>query len=378
MAANARKILFVDGSNTIQKMKKLFYILIGAFGLFACSESPVDTVFFDFTGNRGVYIVNQGNFMYGNSSLSFYDPATKRVVNHVFQARNGAPLGDVAQSMSIWDNLGFVVVNNSGKIYIIDSRTAEYKGSITGLSSPRYIHFVNSQKAYITDLYARKITIFDPSTFRITGEIPVSNSKSEFNQHPTELMIQYKNMVFTNCWSYDNKILVIDTNTDQLVDSIEVFKQPNSLVIDNDNKIWVLTDGGFDGSPYGYERPGLLKIDAETREIERSFRFALGEHPLSLCLNFGKDSLLFLNRHVWKMATSDKKLPEQPFIISANTNLYGGFYSLAIDPSNSEIYVGDAIDHAQNGIVRRFATSGKLIDEFKVGISPGGFAFKVD
>jgi DNA-binding beta-propeller fold protein YncE len=378
MAANARKILFFNRPNSIQEMRKLFYILICSLSLLSCSESPVDTVFFDFTGNRGVYIVNQGNFMYGNSSLSFYDPAIKRVINHIFQARNGAPLGDVAQSMTIWNNLGFIVVNNSGKIYIIDSNTAEYKGSISGLSSPRYIHFINSRKAYITDLYARKITIFDPSTFQITGKISVNNSKSEFNQHPTEQMIQYKNMVFTNCWSYDNKILVIDTNTDQLVDSIEVFKQPNSLVIDKDNKIWVLTDGGFEGSPYGYEKPGLLKIDAETREIERTFRFALGEHPLNLCLNAGKDSLLFLNRHVWKMAIADKKLPEQPFILSANTNLYGGFFSLAIDPSNSEIYVGDAIDHAQNGVVHRYAPSGKLIDEFKVGISPGGFAFKFE
>lgn len=359
-------------------MKKILSILICSLLLFSCSKSPVDTVFFDFTGNRGVYIVNQGNFMFGNSSLSFYDPATKRVVNHVFQARNGAPLGDVAQSMALWNKLGFIVINNSGKIYIIDSSTAEYKGSISGLSSPRYIHIINSQKAYITDLYARKITIFDPSTFQITGEIPVSNTKSEFSQHATEQMIQYKNLVFSNCWSYDNKILVIDTNTDQLIDSIEVFKQPNSLVIDKDNKIWVLTDGGFEGSPYGYERPGLLKIDAETREIERTFRFALGEHPLSLCLNAGKDSLLFLNRHVWKMATSDKKLPEQPFISSANTNIYGGFFSLAIDPMNSDIYVGDAIDHAQNGVVRRYALSGKLTDEFKVGISPGGFAFKFE
>lgn len=357
-------------------MKKLLYLMICVLGLLSCVKSPVDTVFFDFTGNSGVYIVNEGNFMYGNSSLSFYDPVTKRVVNHVFQARNGAPLGDVAQSMTIWNNLGFVVVNNSGKIYIIDSRTAEYKGSISGLSSPRYIHIINSEKAYITDLYARKITIFNPTTFKKTGKISVSNSTSEFSQHATEQMIQYKDLVFTNCWSYDNKLLVIDTNTDQLVDSIEVFKQPNSLVLDKNNKIWVLTDGGFEGSAYGYERPGLLKIDAETREIERTFRFALGEHPLSLCLNAGNDSLFFLNRHVWKMAVTDKKLPEQPFITSAKVNLYGGFYSLAVDPSNSEIYVGDAIDHAQNGVVHRYNPSGKLIDEFKVGISPGGFAFK--
>jgi hypothetical protein len=56
--------------------------------------------------------------------------------------------------------------------------------------------------------------------------------------------------------------------------------------------------------------------------------------------------------------------------------LYGGFYSLAIDPENSEIYVGDAIDHSQNGIVHRYSSVGMLIDEFKVGISPGNFAFK--
>jgi len=357
-------------------MKNFLYLIICVLGLFSCAKSPIDTVFFDFTGNSGVYIVNEGNFMYGNSSLSFYDPITKRVVNHVFQARNGAPLGDVAQSMIIWNNLGFIVINNSGKIYIIDSSTAEYKGQITGLSSPRYIHVINSQKAYITDLYARKITIFNPTTFEKTGIIKVGNSKSEFNQHSTEQMIQYKNLVFTNCWSYDNKILVIDSNTDQLVDSIEVLKQPNSMVIDRNNKIWVITDGGFEGSPYGYEQAGFLKIDAETREIERSFRFTLGDHPLNLCINPSKDTIFFLNRHVWKMAVSEKRLPEKPFIASEYTSSTGGFYSLGIDPVSSEIYLGDAIDHRQNGMVRRYASSGKLIDEFKVGISPGDFAFK--
>jgi len=353
-------------------------LVLVVLALFSCSKDPLDTVFFDFSGNRGVYIVSEGNFMYGNSSLSFYDSEAKRVYNDVFQARNSAPLGDVAQSMNIWNNLGFVVVNNSGKIYVIDSKTAEFKGSISGLSSPRYVHIVDPQKAYVTDLYSRKITIFNPQTFQITGKIAVNNSKSEFSQHSTEQMLQYKNLVFVNCWSYDNKLLVIDSNTDQLVDSVEVFKQPNSMVIDKFNKIWVLTDGGFEGSPYGYEQPGLLKIDAATREIERSFRFALGEHPLKLCINPTNDTIFYLNRHVWRMSVTDKRIPELPFITSENTSLYGGFYSLGIDPANSEIYVGDAIDHRQNGIVHRYAPSGKLIDEFKVGISPGNFGFKTE
>lgn len=150
------------------------------------------------------------------------------------------------------------------------------------------------------------------------------------------------------------------------------------MVLDKENKLWVLTDGGFEGNPYGYEQPGLLKIDAETREVERSFRFARGEHPLNLCINPTRDTLYFLNRHVWKMATGEKRIPEQPFIESKYTSSYGGFYSLAIDPETSEIYLGDAIDHRQNGLVYRYSRNGKLIDEFKVGISPGDFAFKKD
>ncbi len=360
-------------------IKKYLIILVVLLSVIvSCTKDPVETIYFDFTGNKGVYVLSEGNFMYGNSSLSFYDPLAKRVYNQIFQARNGAPMGDVAQSMLLWNNLGFIVVNNSGKIYVIDSKTAEFKGNISGLNSPRYVHVVNEQKAYVTDLYARKITIFNPSTFQKTGTISVINSNAEFKQHSTEQMIAYKNLVFVNCWSYDNKILVIDSNSDRLVDSLEVFKQPNSMVLDKYNKLWVLTDGGFEGSPYGYEQPGLLKIDAETREIERSFRFALGEHPQKLAINPTGDTLFYLNRHAWKMSVNDKRLPEHAFITSENTSLYGGFYSLGIDPATSEVYVGDAIDHRQNGIVRRYSQAGTLIDEFKVGISPGYFAFKTE
>ena len=363
-----------------RKLFLLSVVLLTVAGglLTSCSESPVDTVYFDFSENKGVYIVNEGNFMYGNSSLSFYNPTEKRVYNQVFMSRNGAPLGDVAQSMYLWNGKGYVVVNNSGKIYVIDSKTAEFKGSISGLSSPRYIHIFNAQKAYVTDLYARKISIFNPETFEITGGIAVNNSKSQFYQHSTEQMISYKNQLFVNCWSYDNKILIIDTDTDQLKDSIEVFKQPNSMVLDKNNKLWVMTDGGFDGSAYGYEQPGLLKIDAETKEIERTFRFPLGDHPIKLCINPDGDSIYYINKHVWRMSVNDKRIPDQHFITSENTTIYGGFYSLAIDPTTNEIYVGDAIDHKQNGYVRRYNSSGKMLDEFKVGISPGNFTFKTE
>ena len=319
---------------------------------------------------HGLFITNEGNFQYGNASLSFYDPLEKAVENELFYRANAMKLGDVAQSMTIRDGIGWIVVNNSHVIFAIDIETGKEIGRITNLTSPRYIHFLSKEKAYVTQIWDNRIFIVNPSTFEITGYIPVPRMTME--QGSTEQMVQYGKYVFVNCWSYQNRILKIDTETDSIVDELVVGIQPTSLVLDKNNKIWSVTDGGYEGSPYGYEAPSLYRIDTETFTIEKEFRFNFGDAPSEVQLNGTKDKIYWINDDIWEMDVTADVLPSNPFLDSRGTIYYG----LTIDPASGDVYVADAIDYQQQGMILRYSSEGAELDKFYVGIIPGAFCWK--
>jgi DNA-binding beta-propeller fold protein YncE len=322
---------------------------------------------FNCYGSKGLFIVNEGNFMYGNASLSYYDIDKKHVENEIFVRANGIKLGDVAQSMTIYNGIGYVAVNNSGVIFTVDVNTFKIIDIITGFTSPRYIHFVNANKAYVTDLYGSKIYILNPATKKISGLIHVSGHDS------TEQMVQSGKYVFTNCWSYDNKILVIDSENDMIVDSVTVGIQPNSMVIDKNGKLWVLTDGGYQGNPYGHEIPSLFCINTSDFKIEKKIDFQLNDSPSKLCINSSLDTLYLINKSIWKISTDATELPDAPVIPYKGTMYYG----LAVSPENSEIYVADAIDYVQNGKIYRYTAQSVCIDTIDAGVCPSNFCFKL-
>lgn len=318
----------------------------------------------------GLFIVCEGNFQYGNATLSFYNPSLNLVQNEVFFRANGMKLGDVAQSMTIYDNKGWIVVNNSHVVFAINTDTFKETGRIENLTSPRYIHFVSDEKAYITQIWDNRIFIVNPKTYSITGYITVPNMP--ISSGSTEQMVQYGKYVFCNCWSYQNKIIKIDTETDEVVDELTVGIQPNSLVIDKYNRLWTITDGGFEDSPYGHEAPALYCIDAETFSIQKIFTFKLGDSPSEIQINGEGDTLYWINDDIWKMNVNAESLPPSPLIPFRQTKYYG----LTVNPENEEVYVADAIDYSQQGMIYRFSSTGDLMDQFYVGVTPGAFCWK--
>lgn len=90
------------------------------------------------------------------------------------------------------------------------------------------------------------------------------------------------------------------------------------------------------------------------------------------CSSTAHDTIYFINKAVWRLPVTADKFPVKPFLPYNNTLYYG----LTINPVNSEVYIADAIDYVQNGVVLRYSPDGELLDEFYVGIIPGAFCWR--
>jgi len=318
-------------------------------------DKPIETSI----SSSGFFIVCEGNYTWGNSSLCFYDESRKQIQQDIFYNTNQAPLGDVAMDMKIINEKGFITVNNSGLIYVIDPTTTKHIATISGLTSPRHLLSTNENTAYVSDLYSPDITIINTKTYKKTGSVHIGNS--------TESMVKWQNKVFACSWSFKRKVYVIDITQNTCTDSITVGLQPNSIVLDKNGFLWILCDGGYAGNTAGHESPSLWKINPLNNQVVKHFTFASIAYPAnSLVINNNSDSLYYISHNVFKMSVNDSILPVQPFISAGNAN----FYSMSIHPTKPWVIVNDAKNYTSNGEMDIYNTQGTLISKNTVGITP--------
>ena len=94
-----------------------------------------------------------------------------------------------------------------------------------------------------------------------------------------------------------------------------------------------------------------------------------------LKINGTGDTLYYINGDVYSYAIFGTNGPKLLVESTYEGSTLSGFYGLEVDPLSSEIYVADAIDFVQRGMVYRYNPDGIAIDTFRVGIAPGGFCF---
>jgi len=312
--------------------------------------------------SEGVFILNEGNFMSGNGTLSFYSYDSAKIYNNVFSTVNNRPLGDIPYSMAIKGDKAYIVVNNSGKIEVVGKNSMRSLKIITGLVSPRNILLINDQKAYVSDLYSDYVTIINPEINTVIREIHIGTS--------SEAMILAGNKAYVANWVSGNMLFIIDTETDLVTGSIEVGVEPESLVIDKNSTLWVLCNGGWKRENFAE----LIGISTLTDEIiERHIFPMITDSPSCLRINGNGDTLYYIDKGVRRMSIEASELPEIAFISEQDE----AFYKIGINPVNGEIFISDAVDYQQKGYVMRYKNNGTLIEIMQADIIPGSMCFKV-
>lgn len=321
----------------------------------------------------GVIIINEGNFSDADGTLSFYDKDSSKVSNGIFEAENGRKLFALIQHVRFFDDQAFIVTNSDDKIEVVDAESFESIKTIKDdIENPNDIVVVDDL-AYVSNwgtltpeftYLDSRITIIDVSTSEVIKDI-------ETKEFPSGVLA-VEQQVYVAINSSD-EVLVIDTESNDVEDTIHVSLGPRSFQIDQNGKVWVMCTGTFD-NPGG----NLVRIHPSTRAIEATIPLENQSPNGKMAMNGAGDQLYYLSSTgydpstdaVFVMDIAAATAPADPLI--EGTNMYG----IGVDPETNTIYIGDSNAFQGNGTVVRYNPDGSQMDSFSVGRGPSGFVFR--
>lgn len=301
-------------------------------------------------------VVNEGAFFGNSASLTLVDRDASTATQNVFFDVNDADLGDVAQSIYEYDDELYIVVNNSGKIEVIDEDNFTSKRTITGFTSPRYMLFESENKAYVSDLFDNGIHVINPSN----GTYQALIQTGFWVEH----MIAYNGEIWCSAPNKD-KVYFMDRLTHTFTDSLTLSQGVSDMAKDANNDFWIMSQGTY---MEPIIEPAIHHVDGSTKQLIASYSFPSGTgFGGNLAISGDKQSVLYLmGGKIYKMAITATSLPTSPFIEHASAS----FYTISLNDENGEIAATDAADFSQAGRVYFYAANGNSIDNYPAGIAP--------
>jgi len=351
-------------------MNKFLFIILISFLLYSCTNDEFGEVTIPDESpsafHNGAFVINEGLFNSGGGDVSWIDFSGNTISNDVFRAVNGFAPGDIPFHVALNGNHIFLTINNSGKVYMLND-DFEVETVITGISSPREICAGSGNRLYVSSLYKPFIYVIDAAQGILSDSI--------YTERPVENLLIHAGKLWATHWSKlvstqnNNALLVIDTTTLMLEDSVIIGVEPNSMGVDVNGFIWVLCSGGFDHT----EIAKLVVIDPLSHSVIRSVPFnSSSDYPSALVMNATRDSLYFINQHIYKMAVSATSVPTTAWIQSSGNT----FYRLAVNPADKALWISDAGDYVHAGQVLHYSASGQLLHSYNAGVVPGYIVFR--
>jgi hypothetical protein len=331
-------------------------------------EPQIEEPFFEDYAT-GAYVVNEGAFLDNNASITHISNAGT-VTNDVYYQVNGVELGDVFQSFAAIGDRGFAILNNSQKIEVVDLKTMENVGTISGLDYPRYMVASGNNTAYLSDgSFSGSLRIVNTQTLSQTGSISVGAGPNQLLAFNSEVWVCNE-----GGFGLDSTISVVSTSSNTVVDVIEVGYRPADIVRDALGNVWVLCAGETyydeNWAVSGHSPAMLYRIDEATRQVISSIQVGqLGDHPKQLEVSPDGTVLYYENGGIYKFDLINGDMPGIQIVSSARS-------ALSVHPSTGEIWCASLSDYTNPSQVFVYSPSGSLLTTHSAGIAANGVVFK--
>jgi hypothetical protein len=361
------------------KCTNLFIPLIAiAVGLASCGkkmDKPAFRPLVNSTAN-GVYVLVKGgttingqnweddsNF---NSTLAFYDPATKTVTPDRFSQVNGFPLGWRATDMGIYGSKLYIAMEGEGNITVVDAATTRLIGRTqtappaTGLytsdePSPAKICFF--QGSVYIGLINNSIAVMDTGTLKITRTITFPNYPLVY---PIGPVVANAKLYYAGFNDETGSVLVIDPQTGTVLRQIPTYIGPQSISADASGKVyvqtqWDSTNLNFSTTDYMGLTSGITVISSATDDIlyQRGAEVP-GNAPIVVVGNNG----YYIEGNYATSSIGQFNAATLSFDLTAyNTGLsLGQVTALTADSASGQLFVGDSrTTNSPDGTVDVFA-----------------------
>jgi YVTN family beta-propeller protein len=312
---------------------------------------------------KGVYILNEGTWGRGNSTLSYYDLESFKAYNDVYGTVNGVPIGDVGNQVVLRNDRGYIVVNNSDRIEIFDLATTRNVGTLSlgGGKSPRQMAFADDSIALLTASYDNSVLVLNVRSLSVLQRIPVGDN-------PEGIAItRGKAYVANSGFGAGKTVSVIDVTGRSVLRTIPVGDNPNGVVVSEDGMVWVVCAGSYDFSNPANDTPAKLKVidPVSDQVIDSVF---IGPHAYALAI--GPDGRGYIAAAT-EVMTIDLRARRV-----VGTFQKGYYYSAGVEYVSGDVYLTDPKGFLGPGEVLVYAANGQLRNRFTAGVIPGSIAFK--
>jgi hypothetical protein len=336
------------------KINKIIIISLALFISTACDNSnPTSS---DSESNSSwIFVANEGNYGAGNGSVSMIDDKG--------QITTIDNIGDVVQSVEVYKNKLFVIVNNSHKIMIYN--ITENGVNLPGIeistenSSPREMVIMND-KVYFTNWNSKDVKVLNLTTYAIDSSIPIEGLPEDIITDGINLWVSIPNLEL-NDPSDGTKVVKINLETEQIVDIYEVGRGPQSLTLLNDD---IYVSRTYYSSNWTETTFGVSKIGDVISEAV----YGLG----SPC----GGSIMTYNNKVYRsfeggIAPIDDNLAIQTLERIGSFDQSQVYH---VEIINDYIYF-TLTDYSTMNMLKKVDSNGNVLASYDVGVNPGDLAY---